>query len=385
MSRQTTSPAFSPAIDQSAVEVIFRRGSLSAKLRAMHQRLRLRHGDVERIAFAHYDAKTDLLKTFIHSTEVGSPLVAYQSTLQEVSSLVALCRDGKPRVIDDIGAEFSRSSSPHTAYLLGQGYRSSLTFPVMAHGRLLGFLFFDSTRVGVFSGGLRDELEVFGQLVALMVIEELWSIEMLANSIQLARDFARLRDVETAAHLDRTARYARLIARELAGRCGHDDEFVEYVFLFAPLHDIGKVGISDDLLLKPGRLTQEERERMNLHVELGLQLIERIIADFDLGEVPNLQLLRNIVGGHHERLDGSGYPRGLRGNEISLEARVVGAADIFDALTNPRSYKKPWSIDEAFAELDRLRDHWLDARCVDALLRHRAEVESIQHRFPEPT
>jgi HD-GYP domain-containing protein (c-di-GMP phosphodiesterase class II) len=372
------------AKDRSTVEAIFRAGSLSVKLKAIHARLRLRHAMVDRISFIHYDAKTDQLKTFIHSTEVGRPLVGYQCKLAAVPSLASLASNPRPRVIDDIAAKFS-ATSPHTAYVVEQGYQSSLTFPVLAHNRLLGFLFFDSQQRAAFSQDVAEDLEVFGQLVALMVTEELWSIEMLANSIQLARDFARLRDVETAAHLDRTARYSRLIARELALRHGLDDEFVEYVFLFAPLHDIGKVGIPDSILLKPGRLDEAERQAMNGHVLLGSQMIDRLIGDFGLGDLPNLQLLRNIVASHHEHLDGTGYPAGLKGAEIPLEARIVATADIFDALTNPRSYKRPWTLDEAFAELRRLVPFWLDAECVATLEASRGEVEEIFCRFPEPT
>jgi HD-GYP domain-containing protein (c-di-GMP phosphodiesterase class II) len=368
--------------ERTATEAIFRAGPLTQKLKAMHARLRQQHPAVDRVSFIHYDAKTDQLTTFVDSTEAGRPLLSYQCALATVPSLAALVHEPRIRIINDIASEL-QGERPHSAYLNEQGYRSSLTFPVVAHGRLLGFVFFDSRQLAAFADPANGELDVFGQLISLMLTEELLTIEMLANSIELARDFARLRDVETAAHLDRTARFAQLIARQVAPLRGFDDEFVEYVFLFAPLHDIGKVGIPDSILLKPGRLDEFERETMNTHVLLGTQMIDRLIVHFNLGDLPNLQMLRNIVGAHHERLDGTGYPNGLSAAQIPLEARIVATADIFDALTNPRSYKQPWSVDDSYTELLRLVPNWLDEQCVASLLAHRREVEDIIGRFPE--
>ena len=141
----------------------------------------------------------------------------------------------------------------------------------------------------------------------------------VCRGLQLARNLAHLRDIETGAHLDRMAHYARLIAREIAAARGLDDEFVEHVFLFAPLHDIGKVGVPDCILLKPSSLSEEEKQVMDGHVALGLDMIDRMIADFGLSRPPQLELLRNIVAHHHEYLDGSGYPQGLAADAIPLE------------------------------------------------------------------
>ncbi|NTV54746.1 MAG: hypothetical protein HGA73_04715, partial [Syntrophaceae bacterium] len=125
-------------------------------------------------------------------------------------------------------------------------------------GELIGFLFFDSYTAGAFRDDLVDYLDLFGHLVSMVIINELTALRTLLGTVQVARTFTHLRDVETVAHLDRMARYARVIALDLAPRYGLDDEFVEHVFLFAPLHDIGKIGVPDAVLLKPGSLDPDE-------------------------------------------------------------------------------------------------------------------------------
>lgn len=200
----------------------------------------------------------------------------------------------------------------------------------------------------------------------------------LARLVRMARDVAPRHDRETVRHLERMARYARLIARHLAAGHGLENEFVEQVFLFAPLHDIGKVSIPEAILHKPEPLTPDEQAVMATHVELGTELVESLISRFGLEHLGGIRILRNIVACHHEYLDGSGYPRGLRGDAVPLEARIVTVADIFDALSSRRDYKPAWSIGEAFAALDRMaKAGKLDAACVGALMENEDAIREI--------
>lgn len=194
------------------------------------------------------------------------------------------------------------------------------------------------------------------------------------------------RDPETGGHIDRMARYARLIAQHLAatGVAPFDDETIEKIFEFAPLHDIGKLAIPDRILLKPGRLNDEERVLMQQHTLRGQEMIEDIANNFGLNQLDRLDLLRNIAESHHEAMDGSGYPHGLRGEEIPIEARIIAVADVFDALTSERPYKSSWSNEEAFAWLRRLSRSQFDEDCVNALLYHADKVKEIQAQFRDP-
>jgi len=177
--------------------------------------------------------------------------------------------------------------------------------------------------------------------------------------------------------------YSRLIAKALVDKHDLDDEYIEHVFMFAPLHDIGKIAIPDSILMKPAQLDDDESQIMRTHSKKGREMINEIINNFGLDSINQLNILRNIAEYHHEAVNGTGYPYGKTSKDIPLEARIVAVADVFDALTSRRPYKEAWSNDEAFASLQQLADQKLDHDCVKALIEHREEVEQIQQRFKE--
>lgn len=357
--------------------------TLSDYLSYLHEHLRLVAPQVDRVAVALYDAEDDTLVTFINSTE-GFAIRDYQYRLSDSESLSALARTGETRVIDDIPGSLPTDTT-HSRYVRDEGYLSSFTVPIYAGEDFLGFVFFDARETGVFSTDLQRDLILYCQLIAGTIAGEMAAVQAVVGTIHVARDFAEFRDVETGAHLARMARYARIIARGLVEPLDLDDEFVEAVFLYAPLHDIGKVGIPDRILLKPGRLDDEEWAIMKTHTTKGREMVDRITEDLGIGTLRHDTVMRNIVELHHEALDGSGYPHGLSGDEIPLEARIVSVADIFDALTSERPYKEPWSVSEAFDELDRMAAAGkIDATCVGALRRAPDEISSILFRHPEP-
>lgn len=355
--------------------------SLTDQMRWLHVQVRQHHPQVHRIAIALYDARHGLLKTYVNSSDVTDPLALYERPLSEVPSLSELASRRESRVIHDF-TQLPLPHGEHTVWLLARGYRSSYTVPLYQAGTLLGFLFFDSRKPGAFDGRLPDDLQIYVQLCRLSVLNVFNLSHAVEGMVKVARGLAHLRDIETGRHLDRMSSYVRLIAQRVARHYRLDDEFIEHLYLFSPLHDIGKVGIPDSILLKPGRLNDSERRLMQGHVELGVKLINEVMQEAGLATTPYLAILRNIVGCHHELLDGSGYPRGLRGDEIPLEARIVSIADVFDALTAERPYKKPWTNEEALAELARMSDRGqLDPHCVSAFASCIGEVGAIQKRF----
>ena len=355
--------------------------SLGERLGALHHQLLADVPQVDRIGCALYDPDDDLLKTFVHSTLAGEALHGYEYRLSASRSLLDLARRGSPRLLPDIPAALDPRNA-HSLWLIEEGYRTSLTIPMYGQGAFTGILFFDSRQLNAFSGSQQRHLELFANLVSLLIAGELLTIRALAGSVDIARAFCDLRDFETGTHLERMSRYARIAAKELAPDRGLTDEFVELVFLFAPLHDVGKIGIPDHILLRPGPLAGAEWETMKTHVDCGSAVLDKMITDLSLRELPHVTLLRNIVAYHHEFLDGSGYPKGARGDAIPLEARIVTAADVLDALTSPRPYKPAWPFPEAFAELDRMvAAGKLDAAVVAALQRRADEVRAVRERY----
>jgi len=183
---------------------------------------------------------------------------------------------------------------------------------------------------------------------------------------------AEFRDPETGGHIQRMAHYAALIARRL----GESEAFQNDLLAAAPMHDIGKLGTPDHILLKRGTLTPDETVEMHRHADIG----GRILSEADS---PLLRLACQIAETHHEKYDGSGYPHGLRGDAIPLGGRIVAVADVFDALNSTRPYKHAWTLDESRAYLEQHSGRHFDPRCVAAFINGWEEVLAIRARFPD--
>jgi putative two-component system response regulator len=184
---------------------------------------------------------------------------------------------------------------------------------------------------------------------------------------------AEFRDPETAHHLERMSRYSSLLARAL----GWPEERCELLRLASPMHDIGKIGIPDDVLLKEGLFTPADRQVMAQHTVFGHRLLSG-------SRSPLLELAAEVALSHHERVDGTGYPSGLRGDEIPLAGRIVAIADVFDALTSRRRYKAALSVDQAVDIMLRERGTHFDAELLDLFVDHLDEIEVIRLRWAEP-
>jgi response regulator RpfG family c-di-GMP phosphodiesterase len=181
------------------------------------------------------------------------------------------------------------------------------------------------------------------------------------------------RDIETANHITRMANYSRLIAKHLFPV---DSPMASLIFLAAALHDIGKIGISDKILSKPEKLSEEEFNQMKRHTLIGYDILKDSSSDV-------IQLAAVIALTHHERHDGSGYPRGLKGEEIPIAGRIVAIADYFDALMSKRVYKDAWSIEKVLEALKERSGKIFDPVCLENFFKNLDEILQIKEKYPD--
>lgn len=183
---------------------------------------------------------------------------------------------------------------------------------------------------------------------------------------------AEYMDDSTSTHLQRISQYAELIAREM----GLDSDMVESIRWASPMHDVGKIGIPDRILMKPGKLTPEEWEIMKKHSEIGAKILEG--SDQEL-----IKLAEMIALTHHEKWDGSGYPKGLKGKEIPLAGRITAIADVFDALISRRPYKEAFNFDKSVAIIKESSGTHFDPEVAEAFMRVEPEIRVISKHFQE--
>lgn len=365
-----------------ALEGLNKQIPLHEKIIAAHKSVSEIFPFIVRIAIALYDPETKILKTYLHSSGTDSPLDNYQALLDDAPSLKAILEQGLPRVANNL-LTFEDGQHEHTKRIGRQGYAASYTLPMFNNGAFIGFIFFNADKKDVFTETVLRQIDIYAHMISLTVINELSSIHTLAAAVKTTGNISHIRDPETGSHLDRMSRYSRLIASTLADKYNLDDSYIEHIFMFSPLHDIGKIGIPDNILLKPAKLDPDEKSIMNTHARKGREMIDELLKSFGLENIEYMNMLRNIAEYHHEAVNGSGYPSGLAGNDIPIEARIVAVADVFDALTSARPYKEAWSNHNAIQTLKKLSGETLDQDCVNALIKNIAQIELIQKQFSE--
>lgn len=183
---------------------------------------------------------------------------------------------------------------------------------------------------------------------------------------------AEYKDTDTGEHIARMSQYSKLLALEF----GMDEHQAELLRQAAPMHDVGKIGIPDAILLKPGRLTSEEFDHMKQHAVIGAQILANSSS-------PLLQLAHKLAIEHHEKWDGSGYPHGLKGEQISVEGRIVAIADVFDALTSKRPYKEAWSVEEALEHMQAQAGKHFDPHLINLFVNKLDAIIAIKNTYQE--
>lgn len=232
---------------------------------------------------------------------------------------------------------------------------------------------FDATELKARVGNLlalrHAQVELANQAQRLALEVEKATAHILAREEEIIWRLARAieyRDGDTGEHVSRVAKICQIIGEGV----GLSPERCRMIYLSAPLHDVGKIAIADAILSKPGKLSPEEMARMREHVTIGASILAN--GDSELIQTAELIALR-----HHEKWDGSGYPDGLSGEAIPLEARIVALADVFDALCSERPYKRAWSLEEAYAEIRRCSGSHFDPACIAAFESRWPEISAL--------
>jgi len=337
---------------------------------------------VHRMAIAIYHPERDTLQTYLYDEDVDSQLHNYEAKMSKCLSLQKLVAAKSERVINDLTV-FEGKGNFHTQVILQAGYQSSFTVPLLIDGQLFGFLFANSRETEAFGTHLVERLKLIAKIMALMLHKNHEKLRVLRASVESLKVAGASQDPEAAERLQRTAQYSLIIARHLADEYQFSDVYIDFIYLYASLHDIGQIKVPESILLKKGALTNEERQVMERHAKAGHNLVERLIDIYGLDELPYISVLTAMTHSHHEKLDGSGYPEGLVGDAIPIEARIVAVADILDALLCERPHKRAWTIEEAFRELRSLAGTKLDADCVEAVLNNRNEIQTIREHYAD--
>lgn len=183
---------------------------------------------------------------------------------------------------------------------------------------------------------------------------------------------AEYKDTDTGEHIARMSQYSKLLALEF----GMGEQQAELLCQAAPMHDVGKIGIPDAILLKPGRLTPDEFDHMKQHAAIGAQILANSSS-------PLLQLAHKLAIEHHEKWDGSGYPNGLKGEQISVEGRIVAIADVFDALTSKRPYKEAWGVEEALEHMQAQAGKHFDPHLINLFVNKLDAIIAIKNTYQE--
>ena len=302
-----------------------------------------------------------------------------KSWLINDTSLGKLLHNGKPRIINDLEKYHSiRAFKLYNKIILDAGIKASITLPLTLSSKPIGIIFFSSTSKEVYKKEHINVLETLANSIAISFHQNIYIDGVIYSSILALAKLAEARDGDTGEHLERMKLYSRLIAEALHEDPMYEDkvtlEYVEQIERFSPLHDIGKVGIRDEILLKPGRLTKDEFNEMKQHATFGAEVLRSAERNIAKHGKSLFRMGIKIAQNHHEKWDGCGYPEGKKGEEIPLCARIVAVADVFDALTSKRPYKEEFSLEIAFDIIKEGRGKHFDPKVVDAFMKRKDEI-----------
>lgn len=305
----------------------------------------------------------------------------YQASLSE-TSLSEVIASNEYRIINDLEAYLEEHpNSESTKLIVAEGMRSSITIPLAVDSKVVGVLFFSSTEKEVYDIQHIHFLSSIANALTYAFEKSFVHDELVLAAIKGFAAIVESKDHVTGNHIDRMSYYSKYLAELLYAEKKYetlvDERFIEQVFKFSALHDIGKVGIDDQILNKPGKLTDEEFSIMQQHTLVGYHILKDMSDSAYFNRVDYFKTAMEITHYHHEKYDGSGYPEGLIGEQIPLSARIVAIADVFDALTSERPYKRAYSFEEALELIKAGSGQHFDPEIVAILLSKESQFKTL--------
>ena len=302
------------------------------------------------------------------------------------TSLKDILETGKPRIINDLD-EYNRGKrvNSYNKVIMEAGIRASVTLPLIANSRPVGIIFFSSIEKDIYNIEHLKFLEAIAQSIAINFERNLFVDNLLYSSTLALAKLAEARDEDTGEHLDRMKVYSKTIAQLLYEDSLYKEqitlEYIDDIERFSPMHDIGKVGIRDGILLKPGKLTPEEFEEMKQHTIFGGKVLRAAEDNILKSGKSIFGVGVEIAEGHHEKWNGTGYPKGKVGQDIPLSARIVAVADVFDALTSNRPYKKAYSFESSLTYIVEGSGKHFDPEIVKVLIENKDRLWRLYKEF----
>ncbi len=301
------------------------------------------------------------------------------------TSLESIVRDGTPRVINDLEKYTKNKDADYNKVLIGAGIKSSISLPLKVNDKPIGVIFFSDVKKNIYREEHIEFLKTLSNSIAISLNKNIFIDEMLYSTLLALTKMAETRDEDTAEHLDRMTAYSVKITEFLRYDGLFCDQitvpFIKGIERFSPMHDIGKVGVKDGILLKPGKLTGDEYEEMKKHVTYGADVLRTAESNIAKQRYSMFKMGIEIAEGHHEKWDGSGYPYNKKETEIPLSARIVAVADVFDALTSKRTYKCAFGFEESINYIINESGRHFDPTIVESLSRHKDEIYDLYMSF----
>ena len=317
-----------------------------------------------------------------HVLHEGDVIPLTHPVIEEVFS------EGKVISFDNLEEELKKYTSDDEFFtnLARMKMKSMIVFPLSISGDERALLIFATHEEEAYRTSHRELLTNITSQVSHAFDRSIGMESLVVSAVEGLAKLAESRDPETGDHLVRMSLYSYIIANELYDNGIYEGElkssYPRHVFHFAPMHDIGKVGIEDSILLKPGKLSDDEWVEMRKHPVIGADVLRRCESQVNQAGYSMFKIGIEIAEGHHEKYDGTGYPYQRKGREIPLSARIVALADVFDALTSRRPYKEAWSVEKALQLINEESGKHFDPEVVKAFERALPKILEVynQHK-----